>query len=63
MYFSSLKLIELFNILKLILQLPTGSLRTFDVTHSRLVTHFRILKHQKKFYFFNIGQIEFIVYF
>ena len=29
------------------LQLPLGSLRTFDVTHSRLVTHFRILKNQK----------------
>ena len=24
------------------------TLRTFDVTHSRLVTHFRILKNQKK---------------
>ena len=26
------------------IQLPLGSLRTFDVTHSRLVTHLRILK-------------------
>ena len=50
--------------IRLTLQLPLGSLRTFDVTHSRLVTHFRILKIQKKkFLLFNIAQIEFIVYF
>ena len=29
------------------LQLPFTSLRTFDVTHSRLVTHFRIIKNSK----------------
>ena len=36
------------------IQLPLGSLRTFDVTHFRLVTHF---------YSFNIAQIEIVVYF
>ena len=29
------------------LQLPFTSLRTFDVTHSRLVTHLRIIKKSK----------------
>ena len=33
------------------IQLPLGSLRTFDVMHSRLVMHFRILKKQKKKFF------------
>ena len=29
------------------MQSPLTSLRTYDVTHSRFVTHFRILKVQK----------------
>ena len=46
-------------------QLPLKSSRTFDVTHSRLVTHFRIIKNSKNksFDFFNIAQARFIVYF
>ena len=32
---------------KIIVQLPLTSLRTYDVTHSRFVTHFRILKNSK----------------
>ena len=36
------------------IQLPLGSFRNFDVTHSRLVTHFRILKNQNKIFTFLI---------
>ena len=46
-------------------QLPLISLRTYDVTHSRLVTHFRTLKSLKTIIliFFNIAQIRFVVNF
>ena len=37
-----------------IIQLHLGSLRNFDVTHSCLFTHFRILKNQKKKFTFLI---------
>ena len=49
----------------LLLQLPLTSLRTYDVTHSRFVTHFIILKNSKNknFNFFNIAQFRFIVHF
>ena len=40
--------------IKSLLQLPLGSLRTFGVTHSRLVTHFRIRKTQKENFTFLI---------
>ena len=30
-----------------LIQSPLTSLRTYDVTHSRFVTHFRIIKLQK----------------
>ena len=53
-------------VIKYIFDLTTvllGSLRTFDVTHSRLLTHLRILKSSKKnFFFLNIAKIRFIVY-
>ena len=35
------------NKLFICIQLPLTSLRTFDVTHSRLVTHFRIIESSK----------------
>ena len=42
-------------ITKHLLQLPLTSLRTYDLTHSRFVTHFRILKYSKnKIYIFSI---------
>ena len=44
---SLLQLITLQLQEKKIIQLPFTSLRTFDVTHSRFVTHFRIKKFQK----------------
>ena len=34
--------------LKIIIQSPLTSLRTYHVTHFRFVTHFRILKFKKK---------------
>ena len=48
------------------IQLSLGSLRTFDVTHSRLVTHFRILKKsKKKFTFLILHKLNllYIIYF
>ena len=47
------------------IQSPLTSLRTYDVTHSRFVRHFRILKIQmiKIFNFFIVAHIRFIVYF
>ena len=49
----------------MLLQLPLTSLRTYDVTHSRFVTHFRILKISKtKFLvFFYVAENRFTVYF
>ena len=39
------------------MQSPLTSLHTYDVTHSRLVTHFRVLKcSKKKLIFFNIAK-------
>ena len=53
------------NKLKMPVQLPLTYLRTFDVTHSRLNTHFRIIKNlkNKSLDFFNIAQARFIAYF
>ena len=39
------------------LQSPLTSLRTYDVTHSRFVTHFRILKIQKIINFFLLQKL------
>ena len=46
-------------------QSPLTSLRTHDVTHSRFVTHFRILKIEKNknCSFFIVSEVRFIVYF
>ena len=51
--------------LKIIIQSPLTSLRTYHVTHFRFVTHFRILKFKKKkiSVVFIVAQIRFIVYF
>ena len=38
--------------LKIIIQSPLTSLRTYHVTHSRFVTHFRILKNAKIIFLF-----------
>ena len=41
----------------LYVQSPLTSLRTYDVTHSRFITHFRILKiHKIKILFFLVLQ-------
>ena len=51
--------------IRLIIQLPLASLRTRNITHSRLATHIRILKNSKNInsIFSNIAQTSFIVYF
>ena len=49
------------NLIKI--QSPLTYLRTYDITHSCFVTHFRIPKVQEKKIFFIVAQIRFIVYF